>query len=73
MSWLEFPGLGRPIIESLLGTLGFAEVFLDEGNHLIYLRSHVLYVLNDRSLWGCILFPGLSGDIQEFAGLSSKE
>ncbi len=70
---LELPGLGRPVVEALLGALGCNEVFSDEGHDSINSFPHPPYVLDEAAVWGWLILPGFPGDIQKAPGLSSKQ
>ncbi|KAL6485800.1 hypothetical protein MHYP_G00051920 [Metynnis hypsauchen] len=63
VSRLEFPGLSRAVVGSLLGLLGLLHMFVDDGGHRINPLLHLLHVLNDRAVRGRLLFPRLSHHI----------
>lgn len=63
VSSLELPWLGRPIIVSLLDLLRLDEVLLDDRHHSVDLLPHLPHVL----------FPGLSGNVEQTMGLAAEE
>ncbi len=73
VSGLELPWLGRPVVVTLLGFLGFDQMFPYERHDPFNPLPHVPDVLDRRPMGGWLLLPGLFGDIEEAAGLPAEE
>lgn len=70
---LELPRLGRPVVVPLLHLLCLDEVLLGNGYDLVDPLPHLTHVFHGGAVYCRLLFPGLSGNVKQIAGLLAEE